>query len=153
MRAIVQQLMTSMDVLPMTRQDRQKYSELGEKFIARIAENPGTYSYYAFDEWKDALLNLPGSASIHAQSQVLAGFGSTDGQRRLVQLVSAAGVSEHERMVAAKGFEKSINKFGLLLNDKDIQSAYDLYNRLGPNDANIAKVMGRVLDTIEAAMK
>ena len=48
------------------------------------------------------------------------------------------------------GFEKSIRRFGTLLTSNDVQTAYDLYNRLGPNDPFIAKTMTFILDVIEA---
>lgn len=149
----LQRLIDSMDVLPLTRQQRSRYAEIAEEFISRIAQDRATYAFYPFDQWKASLVSLPSSASALAQSQVLAGLNSPAGQQRLIQLVAASGAAEQERQIAARGFERSVEKFGLLLDRKDIQMAYDLYNRLGPNDASIAKVMGSVLDVIESSMR
>jgi CheY-like chemotaxis protein len=149
----LQALMDSMEVLPLTNQQRSRYSEIAEQFITRIAEDRNTYAFYPFDQWRSFLVNLTSSASALAHSQVLSSLSSPEGQQRLVQLVAAAGVAESERHLALRGFERSVQKHGLLLNRQDIQLAYDLYNRLGPNDAGIAKVMGELLDLIENSMR
>ncbi len=145
----VSKLLGSFDTLPLSGQDRSRFAQVAETFVKTVAGDRQTYSFYPLDDWQQPLAHLPASASRAAQMQVLAGAASSASQLRLIQLVAAPGVSETDRDDAARAFEASVQKFGMLLSQQDVQSAYDLYNRLGPNDPTIARTMGFVLDVIE----
>ncbi len=150
MQSVIRRMMDSLDTQPISSNDRQGFARSAETFLATIAEDRELYSFYPFDTWHESLVGIPTTASNAARSQVLASLGTGQSQIRLVQLVAASGATEAERTTAARAFAESIRKFGNLLSSQDIQTTYDLYNRLGPNDPAIAKFMAYVLDVIEA---
>jgi len=150
MRNVVQQMLDSLDTQPISDEQRQQFRQSADAFLAKISEDRATYAFYPFDTWHDSLMRLPSNTTSAARTQVLASLSSHQSQMRLVQLVVASGATQAERTMAARAFEKSIRRFGNLLTAQDVQTVYDLYNRLGPKDPVIAEVMTYVLDVIEA---
>lgn len=150
MPRVLQQLLSILDTQPISSVDRQRFRLAADEFLAKISHDRETYAFYPFDAWHQSLLRLPSNTSKSARTQVLASLGTNPSQMRLVQQVVASGATEIERVKAAKAFAKSVRRFGNLLTVQDVQTTYDWYNRLGPGDPVIAKVMTFVLDTIEA---
>jgi CheY-like chemotaxis protein len=150
MKQVIDQLTRTLDVRPMTSDDRIRFTSLAASFLTKISADRNTYAFYPVSEWHEQMVSLPAVVRPQAQSQLLSGLGSKESQRKLTAMASTSGVSEQDRFAAARSFETSVRQFGMLLSDQEIKGTYELYNRLGPNDPAIAKAMGYILDIIEA---
>lgn len=146
----VQQMLDSLDTQPISNEQRIAFQQVASEFLAKISEDRASYAFYPFDTWHESLIQLPSGSSSAARTQVLASLGTKLSQLKLVQMVVTSSATEQERLAAVRAFGNSIRRFGTLLSTQDVQTAYDLYNRLGPNDPIIAKAMTKVLDILEA---
>lgn len=149
MGQIFQRMASSLDTGLMTAEDRVQLSQVAQQFLTTIASDRDTYAFYPLADWHTAILSARASQPLTVQAQGLSLIGTVDSQWRLVQLAGAAQASQEDRSAVASAFEKSIRQFGNLLDKQQIQSLYDLYNRLGPNDPAIAKALGHMLDIVE----
>ena len=52
--------------------------------------------------------------------------------------------------MAVKAFGKSVQAFGLLLNQAEIKNQYDRYNRSEKLDTETQSILGALLDSIES---
>lgn len=71
-------------------------------------------------------------------------------QTRLIELASDNSVSVLKREQASQIFVQSVRQFGLLISTDTANAQYDVYNERGFKDPVTRKVMGRILDAIEA---
>lgn len=150
MKIVLEKMMQSLDVRPMQMEDRTRLAGLAGQFITKISADRDTYAFYPVSQWHEQLVSTRRALPPSAEALVLSGLGTKQSQLRLTAMAATEGVTEQDRIAAGRAFEKSVKQFGLQFNDDDIKSTYKLYNQLGPNDPAIAKVMGYLLDVIEA---
>jgi|688.fasta_scaffold00384_24 hypothetical protein len=149
MEQIFQKMISSLDTGLMTSEDRGQLSQVAQQFLTTIVSDQSANAFYPLADWHAAILSAQASQPLAVRAQGLSAMGTVDSQWRLVQLAGAAQLNQEDRLTVASAFEKSIRQFGNLLDKQQVQSLYDLYNRLGPNDPAIAKALGYMLDIIE----
>jgi CheY-like chemotaxis protein len=81
---------------------------------------------------------------------VLALLGTPASQRALVDFASRQSVSIDARQSAARAFQKSVERYGILLTEEEILRQYDRYNASATADADTQHVLGALLDTLES---
>ncbi len=150
LKLVIEQLTQTLDVRPMTSDDRIRFSALAGKFLTKIAADRNNYAFYPVTEWHEQMVSITSVVQPSARAQLLSGLGTQDSQQKLVLLACSTGLPEKDRFQAARSFETSVRQFGIQLSDQEIKNSYERYNDLGPNDPAIAKAMGYVLDIIEA---
>jgi CheY-like chemotaxis protein len=84
---------------------------------------------------------------------VLANVPSRDSQLALVDLAGRHTQPLEVRQAAAKAFRISTEKYGLLLSDEAVRRQYDRYQRSKDLDPDSQRVLGSLLDSIEAALE
>jgi len=83
----------------------------------------------------------------------LAHLGTPDAQRALVDVASTNALPLETRQRAAEAFRDSVVRRGKLLTTGEIERQYDRYNASETLDAETQRVLGFVLDVIEAETK
>jgi hypothetical protein len=83
-------------------------------------------------------------------AEILATLGTPGSQRTLVDLASFASQPLELRQAAATAFAASVADFGALLTTGEIQQQYDRYNQSETQDQATQKVLGSILDAVEA---
>ncbi len=150
MQRVLDRLESSLDTQPMTGDDRAHFVDVGTKFLARVVGDRERYAFYPLGAWRESLVSTSSGLPAAAQSRLLSGVGSIDSQRRLIRLAAAASANMEGQFAAANAFGASVRRFGLQLASDDVRASYDLYNRLGPEDPQVARALGYILDVIEA---
>ena len=98
-----------------------------------------------------ASLYAPGLGSKAAE--VLSAIGTRQSQRALVDLAGRPLQPLGLRTAAVVEFRKSIERHGILLTTDDIRKQYDRYNQSENQNAATQKILGQILDCIEAPTK
>lgn len=150
MRIVLEKSMQTLDVKPMSIEDRTSLAASAGQFLTNIASDRSLYGFYPVEQWNQQLISTRRTMAPSAQAKILSALGDKDSQVQLTLMAANVGATEQDRVVAAKSFEKSVKQFGLQLNDQQIKSTYEQYNQLGPNDPTTAKVLGYILDIVEA---
>ena len=99
-------------------------------------------------EAAETALRVPDLAA--AAAPVVANLGTASGQRALLNLASERAIPIETRQTAAKSFRDAVAAHGILLTTEEITRQYDRYNASETADAETQKVLGFVLDVIEA---
>jgi hypothetical protein len=81
---------------------------------------------------------------------VLAGTNSTESQRALVELASRFTQPLELRMAAAEALRQNVQRHGILLTIDEIRTQYRRYNESEALDMATQRVLGLILDTLEA---
>jgi CheY-like chemotaxis protein len=147
---VLSQLWSTLDTKPLSSDERSELATTAGNFLAKMAEQPDVYSFYPLRDWSTRLLGQANGLNPQGKLSVLSVLGTPDSQHRLIESVGRAGLSTDERMQIARAFGSSVKRFGTLLSSGDVELAYELYNRLGPQDPGTARALGLVLDYIEA---
>ena len=84
---------------------------------------------------------------------LLAGIGSTRAQLALADLASQNNMPMPQRQAAADAFNQSIQSFGVLMTSDEIQRQYDRYNASRGLSVETQRILGALLDSIEAPHK
>ena len=85
----------------------------------------------------------------HAR-RVAINLPTASAQLALADLASQPTFSLADRQAAASAFDESIQKNGILMTQAEIHRQYDRYNRSRNLDPATQKVLGSLLDSIEA---
>jgi hypothetical protein len=80
----------------------------------------------------------------------LGDLGTAESQRALVDLASRGTAPLGDRVAALSAFRQSTEKHGILLTIPQIRLQYDRYNQSANQDAAAQKILGLILDCIEA---
>jgi CheY-like chemotaxis protein len=83
-------------------------------------------------------------------ASVLAGLGTATSQKALADLASQSLLPLEVRRAAADAFNDSVLRFGTLLTTPQIALVYDRYNRSETQDRDTQRLLGSLLDAIEA---
>ncbi len=81
---------------------------------------------------------------------VLANLGTAESQQALVELAGRATAPLAARTAALGGFRRATEQYGILLTTDQIRLQYERYNQSGTLDEATRKVLGLILDCIEA---
>jgi hypothetical protein len=82
-------------------------------------------------------------------ASLLAAIGRPDAQRALEQEATRADLPEPARLVAKSAFEASVERWGILMNSRQMLAAYGRYNQAADDTAR--RAAGDILDVLEAA--
>jgi len=93
-------------------------------------------------------LYTPGLGSKAAA--VLGNLGSVESQQALVELASRWTQPLEARRAAVKAFRRNIEASGILLTSRQILRQYDRYNQSEKLDQPTQRILGLILDCIEA---
>ncbi|MFM8415223.1 MAG: hypothetical protein ACKOCX_10915 [Planctomycetota bacterium] len=87
---------------------------------------------------------------LHAPAaSLLASIGRAEAQGALEQEAARADLPEAAHLVAKSAFEASVERWGILLDSRQMLAAYGRYNR--PADDTARRAAGDILDVLEAA--
>ncbi|MFO0941715.1 MAG: hypothetical protein U0930_13245 [Pirellulales bacterium] len=150
MRIILEKSMQMLDFKPMSIDDRTDLAASAGQFLTKIASDRALYGFYPVEQWNQQLISTRRTMAPSAQAKILSALGDKESQVQLTLMAANVGAAQQDRIEAAKSFEKAVRQFGLQLNDQQIKKSYEQYNQLGPNDPATAKVLGYILDIIEA---
>lgn len=147
----VQRLRGFTSVWPVTIDDRRLHAEFSLQWLAKAANGGEAYSYLnlpSFEPQLDRLIFTPGAEGV--ASDIIASLGTRQSQRTLVDYASESALPMEARQRAAKGFQSSVQSNGILLKSSEIQRQYDRYNASEQDTRESQKVLGDILDAIEA---
>jgi hypothetical protein len=130
---------------------RLRHAQTALDYLAQLAEHPERYSFYDILGYEDAIVQTLGHPALATRvSRVLGFLGTPEAQRVLVDVASQNARHLPERQAAAAAFDKAVARRGILLSRSEILTQYDRYNRSATLDRETQKVLGAILDTIEA---
>lgn len=118
--------------------------------LARIAAEPDRFPHYSLVAHDKRLAGLlPEGRLTLPMTGILAGIGTRDAQRALVEYASGNGWPVELRTAAAQAFGKSMSVHGLLLTTAEIRQQFDRYNASQNEPPESQRVLGSLLDMIE----
>jgi len=133
-------------------EERQQQAVEALDMLAELGRTSGTlYDIRRVEDAVLAALNTP-SLSLKA-IRVLAMINSPEAQRALVQTAGRATESLEIRQAAASAFRQNIQTHGILLTTEEIKRQYQLYNESKNRDPASQKILGLILDCLEAPTK
>lgn len=149
MTDIVAQLESIAPVGLPTAEQRAEYARQALEWSrGLLSDGP---SFYNLQTRSDQLLAAAISTPAPEDSiKSLRELGTPASQLELAQLASQAVLPIETRDNAAAAFDQSVKQHGLLLTTKEIVAQYDRYNASEEEDAETQRVLGSLLDSIEA---
>jgi hypothetical protein len=128
---------------------RQRQAELALAWLAKISAQP--HAVYDLSRCESTVANaLLSPNHSAAAAEFLANLGTHTAQRSLVDLASQTSRPIAMRQQAAAAFAKSVPLRGIQLTSDEIVRQYDRYNASRTLNEATQKVLGSILDTIEA---
>lgn len=108
-------------------------------------------SLYELRRMEAPLVNAVWQPALSAASaEVLACLGTPRAQRTLVNVASTVTLPLELREAASQAFSRSVDHFGILLTTSEIELQYDRYNQSAALDEATQKLLGSILDRLEA---
>jgi CheY-like chemotaxis protein len=127
--------------------DRQAEQALG--WLVELAQvSPGLYNLRRIEPAVLKALDRP-EHSLKAAT-VLAALGTATSQKALVDLASQSLSPLEVRQAAAEAFIDSVIRYGTLLTTAELARQYERYNRSEAQERETQRLLGSVLDAIEA---
>ncbi|HND51695.1 MAG TPA: hypothetical protein PLV92_04840 [Pirellulaceae bacterium] len=134
-----------------TRDERLIHAARALDWMAKLLTDESRYSFYELPRQQPAVetaLQTPELSSRAAR--VLGRFGTPRAQMSLIEVASTVTRPLADREAAASGFAEAVKRRALLLTRDEIQRQYERYNQSERLDADTQRVLGSILDTIEA---
>jgi HEAT repeat protein len=147
----VERLQEKIKPWKLTNFDRRRHGAAAVDWLTKIAGDRDRYGFYDLSNQQSKLtrlLYLPGF--VEGASQILASLGTSAAQRELVNFASQSGLPVEERERAVEAFVRSVKNNGTLLTTSEIRQQYDRYNASENEPEATQKVLGTILDAIEA---
>lgn len=135
----------------LTNYQRRRQASQAVRWLAQISTNREKYGFYDLGKMQlplARLLYLPGF--VETASQILANLGTPSAQRELVNFASQSGYPFEERQKVVEAFRQSVQNGGTLLTTREVRQQYQRYNASATEAAETQKVLGAILDVIEA---
>jgi hypothetical protein len=133
-------------------EERQRQSGEALDMLAELGRTPD--KLYDIRRAKDAVLAALNAPSLSLKAiAVLAIINSPEVQRALVETASLATLPLEIRQAAASAFRQNIQAHGILLTTEEIKRQYQQYNESKNQDAATQKILGLILDSLEAPKK
>jgi CheY-like chemotaxis protein len=127
--------------------DRQAEQALG--WLVELSQvSPGLYNLRRIEPAVLKALDRP-EHSLKA-ANVLAALGTATSQKALVDLASQSLSPLEVRRSAAEAFVESVLRYGTLLTTAELARQYERYNQSEAQDRETQRLLGSVLDAIEA---
>ncbi len=131
--------------------ERLDQAEQALDSLLRLTEQPRTYDFYDLYRQTSAFQVALSTPQLATKAATLLGrLGSPEAQRSLVTAASQHGRPLSIREAAATAFADAVQRRGLLLSRDEILLQYERYNQSEYLDVGTQKVLGAVLDAIEA---
>lgn len=147
----IQQLQQFSSVWPVTLDDRQVHSRFALEWLAKVTKGGDTYSFLNLASHESQLSKLIFSRGLEeTATQVISALGTPNSQRVLVNYASELALPIENRRYAATAFKTSVQQNGILLTSSEILKQYDRYNASETDTVESQKVLGSILDSIEA---
>ncbi|MEX2185726.1 MAG: hypothetical protein WD875_02985 [Pirellulales bacterium] len=128
---------------------RQRQAELALAWLANLSGK--SQAVYDLSRCENVLLDaLQSQNHCAAAAEALANLGTHSAQRALVDLASQGSRPIMMRQAAEVAFAKSVPLRGIQLTSDEIVQQYDRYNASRDLNEATQKVLGSILDTIEA---
>lgn len=119
--------------------------------VATLAARKNRPSYYDLLRMEKAItLALREPALAPKAAEILGNFGTPSAQLALVEQANLPSRSFEERSQAVAGFGEAVKLHGLQLTQRQIQRQYDSYNASAAAGAETQKILGDILDIVEA---
>ncbi len=128
---------------------RQKQASLALDLLAQLAEKRNRW--YDLSRVEDAVLTALYVPELSTKAAVVLGqLNAAESQQALMNLASNVAQPIEVRQAAVKAFRVNTQQYGLLLRGKQIARQYERYNESENQDVATQRVLGLVLDCIEA---
>jgi len=130
--------------------DRRRHAASAIRWIAKVSGDRETYSFCDLGAQQESLIRIlyiPGFAE--NVSTILAGLGTPNSQRELVDFASQSGLPIADREKVVQAFADSVETSGTLLTSVEIRQQYDRYNASKTESKDTQEVLGAILDVIE----
>lgn len=120
--------------------------------LDRLVELSGSKSnFYDLRRVQDAVMRALYTPKLAAKAAAILGnLNSAESQRALVELASRWTQPLDVRKAAVQAFRRNTREHGILLTTAEISRQYDRYNASENLDVNTQRVLGLILDCIEA---
>ena len=132
---------------------RNQHADFAMNWISQLLSDP-VYRFYHLGAYKsqlEGLVKVPGNYDV--KSQILSKLGTPVSQATLANLASDKTVPLSDRLIVANAFAASVQQFGILLSSAEIQAQYDRYNASESQPVEVQRILGSMLDAIEAKAK
>jgi hypothetical protein len=134
--------------------ERQQQAAEALRLLARLSASSQDRKLYDLSQTQAGVLKALWVPDLSKQAiEVLAGLGTRASQQALVEMASRLGQPLEIRQAAVEGFRSSSQEHGILLSRAEILRQYDRYNQSASMDAGTQKVLGLILDCIEAPIQ
>ena len=131
--------------------DRTQHANECLDFLYEVAKDRDAYRYMDPVRHQQRLIDALRNRSITPNVlKVLGQIATPKAQKAIVNFASDNVQSIELRTEAAEALEVAIEKRGILLTKADILEQFDRYNKSGPLGEPTQKILGRLLDIIEA---
>lgn len=153
MTSIVRRLEATRPLPPVTLDLRSEYGRQALQWLAKFADQPQRYSFYALKDAEHAAVKALHNPLVTAYAaRVLAKLGTPLAQQSLVDLASTNTLPLEMRQAAATAFAEAVQRRGLMLIHDEVIRQYDRYNQSRFLPAETQQLLGSLLDVIEAAL-
>ncbi|MCP4191497.1 MAG: HEAT repeat domain-containing protein [Planctomycetaceae bacterium] len=129
---------------------RLEQAALALDWLTRLSrEDPNRFSTLLRQQ-PQALQALYTPELFELATNLVARLPTSEAQLALTDVANLNTLPVKERQMAVKAFGKSVQAFGLLLNQAEIKNQYDRYNRSEKLDTETQSILGALLDSIES---
>ena len=131
--------------------ERQKQANRAMQLLTSLSEQPGQSAIYDLSGVEKTGLTALATRDLTTNAAVLLGaLGTPESQSALLELASRPTEPLAVRQVAVVELQKAVTRHGILLTTAQIRRQYERYNQSANLDAGTQKVLGTVLDILEA---
>ena len=133
-------------------EERQRQAAVALDLLAELGR--GSNKFYDMHQVENAVLTALNTPSLSLKAiAVLAEIDSPEAQRALVETAGRTMEPLETRLAAASAFRENIQANGILLTTEEIKKQYQRYNESKNQDAAAQKILGLILDCLEAPTK
>ena len=120
------------------------------QLLLQIVDLPRVFGFEDLHQHQDLLVERMYSPAMGATAlQVVGHLSTPEGQTALVDYSNQGSLPVELRTAAVDAFETAVQKRGVLLTTRQIQTQYDRYNMSEFSGPETQQLLGRVLDIIE----
>ncbi len=130
--------------------DRVRFAGLALERLDELSRGRGRVLYDLGRVEAPVLGALAVPAVSGQAAAVLANLGTAQSQQSLVELASRPMAPAADRLAAASAFTRSVERYGILLTTPEIRLQYDRYNQSARRTRRRRRILGLILDSIEA---
>jgi hypothetical protein len=133
-------------------EERERQAGEALNMLAELGRAPG--KLFDMHQAEKAVLTALNTPSLSRKAiAVLATINSPESQRALVETAGGAAQPLEIRQAAVSAFRENVQAHGILLTTEEIKKRYQQYNESKNRDAASQKILGLILDCLEAPTK